>query len=541
MIAGPDPFAVEAGAKVLATGGNAIDAAVTCAFAQGVVNPANTGIGGYSLLIYQPATNGNQPSPVVCLDAPATAGSRVRPDMWLDRFEREDASGWGFVLRGRVNEHGYQSICTPGLVLGLSTALERWGTIGLASAIEPAARLAADGFAVDERVAAHWSTRFQLSSDTSVLDYVRANPEASRLYLGADGGPQRAGDVVRNPDYATTLRTIGASGARDFYRGSVAARMAADLEANGAFVTDPDLAGYAVRDLPAVVGSYRGFDIASSPAPHGGPTVLALLGILEGWDLAAMEHNGAAYILRVASAMAAAFEDRNDRLGDPLFVDDPGDWHSADRAEAWRRRIDAGEAVIVRTAPQSTGTTQVTVVDHTGNAASLTHSLGGSSGVVTPGLGFMFNNSMANFDPRPGGPNSIAAGKSRSTGMAPTILQNRDGRQLVIGASGATKIIGAVVQVILNIVDFGMTPQEAVNAPRFDCQGGPIRCHIRIPEATCDLVRRRRPIQRLASAYGGLGLAHVVAVDARTGALHGGVDAGSSGMAMQVDALAERR
>ncbi len=535
MIAGADPFAVEAGARVLATGGNAIDAAVTCAFAQGVVNPANTGIGGYSLLTYQPAPAGGEPSPVVSLDAPATAGSGVRPDMWLDRFEREDASGWGFVLRGRVNEHGYGSICTPGLVRGLSTALERWGTIGLDAAVEPAARLADDGFPVDERVAAHWSTRFQLSSETTVLDYVRANPEASRIYLAPDGGPQRAGAVVRNPDYATTLRTIGASGAEDFYRGSVAARMAADLQQNAAFVTDADLAGYALRDVPPVVGSYRGFDVTSSPAPHGGPTVLAILAILEGWDLAAMGHNGADYILRLSSAMAAAFEDRNARLGDPLFVDDPVDWHSADRAEASRRRIDAGAVVTTKDAPQAPGTTQVVVVDHAGNVASLTHSLGGSSGVVTPGLGFMFNNSMANFDPRPGGPNSIEAGKSRTTGMAPTILQGRDGRQIALGASGATKIIGAVVQVIVNIVDFGMTPQEAVNAPRFDCQGGLIRCHLRIPEATCDVVRRRRPIERLASAYGGLGLAHAVVVDPHDGSLRGGVDAGSSGMALQVD------
>jgi gamma-glutamyltranspeptidase/glutathione hydrolase len=152
--------------------------------------------------------------------------------------------------------------------------------------------------------------------------------------------------------------------------------------------------------------------------------------------------------------------------------------------------------------------------------------------VVTPGLGFMFNNSMANFDPRPGSPNSIAPGKSRSTGMAPTIL-SRGGRPvLVLGASGATKIITAIAQVILNVVDFGMTPQEAVNAPRFDCQGGPIRCHIRIPEAVCAVVRESYPIDRIPPAYGGLGLVHVVAIDPVDGRLLGGVDAGSSGMAI---------
>jgi gamma-glutamyltranspeptidase/glutathione hydrolase len=535
MIAGPDPLAVEAGARVLADGGNAIDAAVTCAFAQCVVNPANTGLGGYALLTYQHAYSHGRAADVVSLDAPATAGSRVRPDMWLDRYRQPDASGWGFVLDGRVNEHGYLSICTPGLVRGLATALERWGTIGLAAAVEPAARLAADGYVVDERVAAHWSTRFQLSSDATVLDYVRANPEASRLYLAPDGGPQRAGQVVRNPDHAATLRTIGAAGAGDFYEGSVAARMANDLEANGAFVTVSDLAGYEVRDLSPVTGTYRGLRVDSSPAPHGGPTLLGILKILEGWDLAAMEHNGPEYIVRFASAMAAAFDDRNRSLGDPWFVEDPADWASEERAEAWRRRIDAGEPIGGQPGAEVAGTTQVTVVDRDGNAVSLTHSLGGSSGVVSPGLGFMYNNSMANFDPRLGRPNSIAAGKSRSTGMAPTILGSEDGRALVLGASGATKIIGAVAQVIVNVVDFGMSPQEAVSAPRFDCQGGPIRCHIRIPEAVCDAVRRRHPVERLSSAYGGLGLAHAVAVDPPTGRLSGGADPGSSGMAITVN------
>lgn len=534
MIAGPDPLAVEAGANALADGGNAIDAAVTCAFVQGVVNPANTGLGGYALLTFQPAAGGVDAGNPSSLDAPATAGSLVLPDMWVDRFQGVDASGWGFLLDGALNEFGYASICTPGLVRGLATALERWGTIDLGRAIEPAARLCEDGYVVDERVAAHWSVRFQLSSERTVLDYVRANPAASRIYLAADGGPQRAGQLVDNPDYGRSLRAIGELGAAAFYDGPIGDRISSDLADHGAFVTAADLSGYRVRDLPPVVGNYRGYRVTSSPAPHGGPTLLAFLKIVEGWDVAAMEHNSPGYIVRMAAAMKAAFVDRNRSLGDPYFVEDSVDWTSSERADNWRRRIESGQSIDPDPVPESSGTTHVTVVDAAGNIASLTHSLGGSSGVITPGLGFLFNNSMANFDPRPGHPNSIAPGKSRSTGMTPTILGRGDKPALALGASGATKIITAVAQVILNVVDFGMTAQEAINAPRFDCQSGPIRCHIRIPESVCEVVRRTHPIERIPSAYGGLGLVHAVAIEAVDGRLIGGVDPGSSGMALSV-------
>ena len=164
----------------------------------------------------------------------------------------------------------------------------------------------------------------------------------------------------------------------------------------------------------------------------------------------------------------------------------------------------------------------------------MTHSLGGSSGVITPGLGFMYNNSMINFNPLPGHPNSIAPGKGRTTGMTPTIVY-RDGRPvLVIGAPGATKIITSVAQVIVNILDFGMSPQEAILAPRFHSQGGPILCQLRIPESVCAEVRRHHPVTRLPMGHGGLALVHAIAIDPASGRLSGGADTGSAGMAIEV-------
>ncbi|HEV8489791.1 MAG TPA: gamma-glutamyltransferase family protein [Candidatus Limnocylindrales bacterium] len=534
MIVAPEAFAVEAGARVLTVGGNAVDAAVTCAFVQGVVDPHDTSIGGYLLLNLHRAADA--PNVSTMLDAPATAGSATSPDMWVDRYIGPNPDGWGFFLRGKPNELGYTSICTPGTVRGLETILERWGTISLADAVEPAARLAETGFAVDNRVAAYWRTPTPYPETTSLLDVVRANREASRIYLKGDGKPYTTGETIRNPDYARTLRHLGQQGPDDFYIGELGRRISADLAAGGAYVMKSDLAEYRVRDVEPVTGTYRGYTIATSQSPHGGPTLIEILNILEGWDLRSLGHNTARYILRVALAMKAAFADRNRYLGDPDFADIPLDWMtSKERAAEWRGRIEASEDISVEFVPAGApGTTHVSVVDRDGTCVALTHSLGGSSGVISPGLGFMYNNSMINFHPLPGHPNSIAPGKGRTTGMSPTIVY-RDGRPVVvIGAPGATKIVTAVCQVIVNVIDFGMNVQEAVFAPRFDSQGGPILTHLRIPESVCAEIRREHAVERLAMAHGGLALVHAIGIDHATGRLTGGADAGSAGMALEV-------
>src|SRR5437773_6158179 len=316
MIVAPEAFAVEAGAAVLAAGGNAFDAAVTCAFAQGVLDPHDSSIGGYVVITLHRAND--PPGTTIVMDAPATAGSLTTPTMWVDRYIGPSPTGWGFFLRGKPNEYGYTSICTPGLLRGLSTILERWGTIDLAQAVEPAARLAENGFAVDNRVAGYWLAPAAVPEMTSLLDVVKANPEASKIYLKPDGRPYLMGETIRNPDYARTLRDLGRTGAEEFYTGALARRMSADLAANGAFVTAEDLATYRVQDVAPTVGTYRGYTIASNQPPHGGPTLIEILNILEGWDVRAMGHNSAQYVLRMAMAMNAAFADRNPNMGDPV-------------------------------------------------------------------------------------------------------------------------------------------------------------------------------------------------------------------------------
>lgn len=534
MIVAPEPAAAQEGARVLARGGNAVDAAVVCALTQGIVNPHSTSLGGYSLLTMYRA--GPAGSPWVGLDAPALAGSKVSAEMWEDQVIGPNPDGWGYFVQGKVNAMGYTSICTPGSVRAWSAMLERWGTLSWAEAVERAARVAEEGFVVRERLAAGWKAQACYPEDCARIDQIMGNAEARRIYLRPDGKPYDAGQVLRNPDYARTLRRLAKAGADDFYHGALAREISDDLAANGSWVTAEDLAEYRLRDVAPVVGSYRGYTVATSSAPHGGPTLLAILNILEGMDLRSMEHNGAEYIYRVAMAMKAAFADRNPSLGDAEFVDVPLEWMvSKERAAEWRRRIDAGEPIQVSFTPsEPPDTTHVSVVDRQGSAVAMTHSLGMGSGVITPGLGFMYNNSMVNYHPFAGHPNSIAPRKSRTTGMSPTIIA-KDGRPvLVIGAPGATRIITSIAQVIVNVLDLGMSVVEAVAAPRFHCQGDLIRCQGRIPEDVCAQVRERHPVESMAQSHGGLALVQAIAIDPTSGELSGAADTGSDGMAVAV-------
>lgn len=534
MIVAPQPIAVEAGSTVLANGGNAFDAALACAYVQFVVDPHSCGLGGYLLLTFQRA--GAQGS-VQTLDAPALAGSRVTPEMWQDIVIRPNPSGWGYFLEGKVNEDGYASICTPSIVRGLEAIHRRFCTRGWAELIAPAVAVAEQGFQVGAHLAARWKDHAQYFEGSSLRQKLDVCDAARSIYLKSNWDTYDAGETLRNPDYARTLARLGAHGAEDFYQGDLAREMTDDLAAHGSCVTPADYDAVDVRDDSPVITTYRQFQVASAGAPHGGPTLAAMLNILEGHDLAALGHNSPAYIHLVSMAMKAAFADRNSRLGDPRFVDVPQDWMiSKQRAAEWRDQINSGRPFEApRVQPGSPNTTQVTVVDALGNYVSLTHSLGSSSGVITPGLGFMYNNSMINFHPYPGHPNSIAPRKGRTTGMTPTIVSHHGQPVLILGAPGATRIITAVLQVILNRLDFGMSISDAVLAPRFDCQGETISCQARIPERVCAEVRKKHPIARMPQSHGGLALVHAIAVDPTSGMLTGAADSGADGMALLVE------
>ena len=540
-ISAPQPLAVEAGARVLMSGGNAVDAAVTAALVQAIVNPQMCGIGGYAVVSLHVVDGAGS----VAVDAPALAGALVRDDMWVDKLIRPNPGGWGYFLKGNVNEAGYTSVCTPGAVKMYAMLLDRWGTIDFGQAALPAIRIARDGYVVSDALAIAWKRSNQYWEGMSLRDYIHSNAEARRIYLRDDGQTYDTGETLRNPDYAASLRHIVEHGSEDFYHGELMERMASDLEANGSFVTRQDFEQYRLREDASVQGSYRGHAVTSSASPHGGPTLIAILNILEGYDLAGMGHNSPEYIYTVGLAMKAAFADRNPHLADTDFEDVPLDWMmSKERAAYWRERIDSGQPIEPTPPPaESPHTTHLSVIDAQGNCVSLTHSLGASSGVITPGLGFMYNNSMVNFNPLPGHPNSIAPGKGRTTGMTPTIVYRQDSSDgdpqaqvplLVLGAPGATRIITSVLQVILNVVDCGMDIEQAVHAPRFDCQLDAISCQRRIPTWVLDEVNKRYPAIHIPYSHGGLALVHALHIDPHTDALSGAADTGNEGMAVVV-------
>ena len=521
MISAPQPLAVDAGARVLADGGNAIDAAVTAAFVQMVATPRSCGIGGFGMMNIRIGTTEQE----IMLDFHGKAGAKVRPDMWESEVIQENSSGYGYTLKDRVNDQGYRSVTTPGTIAGLYQAQIEYGTMTWPEVIQPAIDVATEGLEVSHSMAETW-VRQKIGSQPS--------PWVSRGTSPYEGG----GEFIANPDMARTFAIIAEGGAEVFYRGDLAQQMAQDLERGGAFVTLEDFNGYEVTRIQPVYAPYRGYTVASNHPPGGGVTILQTLRILEGYDLAAMGHLSPEYIYTVSMAMKAAWTDRANLVGDPAFVEVPiEELLSEERAEKWRQRIDGREEITIPRwqAPESPDTTHLSAVDSQGNVVGLTHSLGSGADVITEGLGFMYNNCMNCFDPVPGKVNSIAPGKSRGTGMAPTLVKLGAKPYFTVGAPGGTRIVTGIIHAILNVIDQGMSATEAIAAPRFDSQGDVILASSRIAPSVCEEVKAMgHDIDRSLPAYGGIGRVHGILIDPETGELDGGADPGDGGMALEV-------
>ena len=494
IIVCPQPLAAEAGLEVLRRGGNAVDAAVTTAFCQGVLDPQMCGIGGSGMmLVHRPG------KPAEVIEFHARAGAAVRPDMWEPIFIREAADRYNFVLQGAVNDAGYQSVGVPGTVAGLALAMERHGTIPWATAIAPAIRLAREGFPVTGGLVDTWTTEFSLDV-VPMHRRIQTTPAAKRIYTD-DGEIKKAGDRFIQEDYAGTLEVLARDGADAFYRGEIARRIAADFERNGGFVSLADLAGYRAEVVAPLESTYRGLRVIAPAPPAGGLPLLQMLNFLEGFDLAAQGWPSVEAARLRVEAMGWAFADRERHLADPRFSDVPVD-RLLDKAyaEEARRRVAAGERFAGRAPIESPGTTHVCVIDADGSSVSMTHTLGSSSGVVTEGLGFGYNNYLNCFDPRPGRVNSLAPGKTRITMMVPTMVFEGQRLRAVAGAPGGTKIVTGVLQTLLNSIDHGMSPVESVSAPRIDYQADVVQAEGRMPVQVLDGLRaagyevQRRPL-----------------------------------------------
>lgn len=481
----PQPRAAEVGAEILEQGGNAFDAALATAFSQMVNDPFMCGLGGMGTLHYYVAATGQRGM----IDFYNRAGSKVRSNMWeKDCKGRTPISGYSLFDDFR-SEIGYTAIMTPGTPAGLGLFHAKLGSMAWADLIAPAIEQAYEGIVITPNAASVWSGYAQPGIPDG-LTRIRKTAECARVYLHPEGRLYKVGDVMRLPDYARTLERLAQGGWQEFHQGALGDEIAADLEANGAYVTRQDLAEYQPEESLPLVGHYRGYEVRSNPPPGSGATLIEMLQILEHFDLSALEHGSVRHIDLVARAMAAAHVDRNAYLGDPRFADVPTEMLiSKKRAVYWADRIKSGHYAGGQEEAPPGCTTHLCVMDAAGNAVSMTHTLGTAAGVVTPGLGFNYNNSMKLFDPVPNKKNSMAPGKARTTGMVPTMLL-KDGKPVLLaGAPGGSVIISATLQSILNVVDFGMSPVEAVTVPRIHCEGLGIHTEATVPRSVIRALR----------------------------------------------------
>lgn len=532
MVVAPQPEAVEAGVEALRAGGNAVDAALACAFVQTVIDPLMCGIAGFgSMAVHFPGQEGIHEY----IDFHAPAPQAATPTMWQGRIEGEARDGWGFRLRGRINELGYQAVCVPATLAGLWEAHRSHGRMSWGDLIEPAVRAASDGWIVRPAVYEYWKAEGDLGRAASI-DRLAYSGSGRTLYCRPDGSPKRVGERIRNPDYAQTLVKIAKRGAQDFYTGELAALMIQDFAANGGFFIERDLAEYRPARRKPLESTYRDYRIKTNSPPGGGTMLLEMLNIVEHFDLEALRHNSPDYIATVAEAMKLATADKDRWVGDPRFVDVPVDrLTSKSYAGDLARAIQTGRRASIARLPWAPApdTTHVSVVDCEGGCVSLTHSLGLPSGVITPGLGFVYNGCMHAFDPRPGRAASIAPGKTRFSGIAPSIAFRGEDPVLVIGATGGTQIPMGLLQVIINVIDFKMTMQEAVAAPRFSATSNAIDIVNRIPRSVGrSLEARGYEVVRRPS---GFGIAWIQGIKSAYGRLEGGSDPGRDGMAMATD------
>ncbi len=463
MVVTAQRLASDVGADILRAGGNAVDAAVAVGYAEAVVNPCCGNIGGGGFLVLRLADGR-----AAFLDFREAAPAAASAGMYLGADGRAvaDASLYGWKAAG-----------VPGTVAGLDAALQRYGTLPRATVMAPAIRLAREGFVLT-------------GADVDVLRLrtprFAADPASARVFLHPDGSPLAAGERLVQSDLAGTLEGVAEHGPEAFYAGRIPEAVAA---ASGGALTAADFAAYRVREAAPLRCSYRGREILSAPPPSsGGTTLCEILGVLEGVDLHALGFHSAASVHVMAEAMRHAFLDRNMYLGDPATVANPLDWLlSASHEAAVRAAIGARATPSATLRPgvaphEQAETTAYVVVDPAGNAASVTYTLNGAFGavVMAPGTGFLMNDEMDDFSVAPDTPNlfglvqglrnAIAPGKRPLSSMAPTIVLDHGRLAYVLGSPGGSRIISIVAETLLDLIDHGMAPQQAVDAPRLHTQ-----------------------------------------------------------------------
>ena len=466
MVVSAQHLATKVGVEVLKRGGNAIDSAVAVGYALAVVYPAAGNLGGGGFMTVQLA-DGRK----TFLDFREKAPLAATANMYLDKE--------GNVIKG-LSTHGHLAVGVPGSVSGLETARQKYGTMQRAALIAPAITLAERGFALEQGDVDMLAT--------ATADF-KKDPATGAIFLNK-GEPFAVGQKLVQKDLAKTLKAISQKGPDGFYKGPVGAAIVKSSQEGKGIITQADLDQYTTRELAPVECDYRGYHVISAPPPSsGGVVVCEMLNILEGYPLKDLGFRSAQAVHYQIEAMRHAYMDRNSYLGDPDFVKNPLE-RLLDKgyAEKIRAVIDPKKAGVSKdikpgVAPhEGSNTTHYSIVDQWGNAVSVTYTLNDWFGakVTAGGTGVLLNNEMDDFTSKVGVPNlyglvqgqanSIAPGKRPLSSMSPTIL-TKDGKPVfVVGTPGGSRIITVVLHSILNVVDYGMNVQEAVDAPRFHQQ-----------------------------------------------------------------------
>ncbi|MHB8730453.1 MAG: gamma-glutamyltransferase family protein [bacterium] len=526
VVAAKHPLAARAGVDMLNRGGNAVDAAVATAFAIGVIEPWMSGLGGGGYMVVGRPAGASGPADAASV---VEFGMRAPLAAHADMFELEDGYdtelfGWRRV-RNQANIHGPRSVAVPGVPSGLALALQRLGTMPLAEVLRPAIALARDGFPVD------WTTTLQVALDAATL---RRYESAASLFMpgglpiipAATPRPQ----LLKQPDLARTLEALAAEGPDAFYRGAAAKRIVEDVRRHGGILEEEDFARYQARVAPALVSRALGYDVMLSSGPSGGATLAEIAGLMAGSPPGRLGHNTAPYLHLLIEATHAAFDDRLRLLSDEGGWDAlTSDTHISTRRAGIGERAAAPAGAGGRAGADPTSTTHLCAADASGTMVSLTQTLLSRFGsrVLVPGAGVLLNNGMMWFDPEPGHRNSAAPGRRPLANMTPAVVGVEGRPVFAVGASGGRRIIDAVLQLVLNHMEFGMDAQAAIDAPRMDASSDEVIVDARIPAAVRDdLARRGHRIVAAEEAMAPRFFASPVAVarDPSTGALAGGAD-----------------
>jgi gamma-glutamyltranspeptidase/glutathione hydrolase len=481
MVVTNHPLGSAAGAEMLAAGGNAVDAAIGALFALTVVEPMMVGILGAGMTHLRLADGRH-----LVIDNYTTAPAAARPDMY-----RPVSDTWPDYLRaeGDVNLVGLLSVGVPGTLKAWTEAVARFGRLDLEAVMQPAIRHAERGFR---------ATPYLVEAVKETAPDLARFPETARTFLPG-GAPIKPGDLIAMPEYAATLRHIAGKGPGVLYGGDLGATVADYMRRAGGIITLEDLARYETIERRPLRGRYRGFEVTGAPPPTaGGLHLIEMLNVLEGFDPRAIGFGTAEYFHLIAEVLKIGFADRNACTGDPAFVDIPVErLLSREHAAARRAQIRPDRAGEFGEAPGvpagSAHTTHVTTADADGNVVAMTQTINNLFGskATVPGTGMLLNNTMALFDPHRGTPASVAPGKRVTSSMAPTIVL-RDGKPAwALGLPGGVRIFTSVLQAVVNLIDHGMTLQEAVEAPRIWSQGQELEMELDIPVAVREAVAAR--------------------------------------------------